>query len=93
MVTAHTVRTVHHTGSEDGPPAPGAGNVRTKRATCGTRVGAISTSTTAVPAAGPGSPVRVRSTHATAKPARHVAGQRETGSRPGQRLSAQGRRQ
>src|SRR6266536_2890254 len=69
MVTAHTVRTVHHTGSEDGPPAPGAGNVRTKRATCGTRVGAISTSTTAVPAAGPGSPVRVRSTHATAKPA------------------------
>src|SRR5215470_13324905 len=68
MVTAHTVRTVHHTGSEDGPPTPGAGNVRTKRATCGTRAGAISTSTTAVPATAPGSPVRVRSTHATAKP-------------------------
>jgi hypothetical protein len=31
-------------------------------------VGAISTSTTAVPAAGPGSPVRVRATHAAANP-------------------------
>ena len=68
MAATHTARTVHHTGSEDGPPAPGAGNVRTQRATCGTRVGVISTSTTAVPAAAPGSPVRVRATHAAANP-------------------------
>ncbi len=68
MATTHTARTVHHTVSEDGPPAPVAGNVRTQRATCGTSAGAISTSTTAVPATGPGSPVRVRTTHATAKP-------------------------
>jgi len=54
MATTHTVRTIHHTGSEDGPPAPGAGNVRTQRATCGTRLGAISTSTTAPLAATPG---------------------------------------
>src|SRR6266566_2468611 len=68
MATTHTARTVHHTGSEDGPPAPGAGNVRTQRAICGTRLGAISTSTTAVPAAAPGSAVRVRATHAAVKP-------------------------
>jgi len=68
MATTHTTRTVHHRVSEDGPPVSGAGNVRTQRATCGTRVGAISTSTTAVPATAPGSPVRVRITHATAKP-------------------------
>ncbi len=43
MATAHTARTVHHTVSGDRPPAPGAGNVRTQRATCGTRAGAIST--------------------------------------------------
>src|SRR5215813_10211794 len=47
MATRHTARTVHHTVSEDGRPAPGAGNVRTQRATCGTRPGAISISTTA----------------------------------------------
>jgi hypothetical protein len=70
MATAHTARTVHHTVSGDRPPAPGAGNVRTQRATCGTRLGAISTSTTAVPATGPGSPVRVRAAHAAAKPSR-----------------------
>src|ERR1700722_11169001 len=64
MAATHTARTVHHTGSEDGPLAPGAGNVRIQRATCGTRLGAISTSTTAVPAAAPGSPVRVRAPHA-----------------------------
>src|SRR6266496_2310993 len=68
MATAHAARTVHHRVSEDGPPAPGAGNVRTQRATCGTRLGAISTSTTAVLAAAPGSPVRVRATHAAVKP-------------------------
>jgi hypothetical protein len=68
MATTHTARTVHHTVSEDGPPAPVAGNVRTQRATCGTRAGVISTRTTAVPATAPGSPVRVRTTHATAKP-------------------------
>src|SRR5690348_17843165 len=62
MAAAHAARTVHHTVSEDRPPAPGAGKVRTQRATCGTRAGAISTSTTAVPAAAPGSPVRVRAT-------------------------------
>ena len=55
-------------GSGDGPPVPGAGNVRTQRVTCGMRLEAISTGTTAVPAAGPGSPVRVRATHAEAKP-------------------------
>ena len=55
-------------GSGDGPPVPGAGNVRTQRVTCGMRLEAVSTSTTAVPAAGPGSPVRVRATHAEAKP-------------------------
>src|SRR6185437_14920502 len=58
----------HHTVSEDGPPAPGAGNVRTQRATCGTRAGVTSTSTTAVPVVAPGSPVRVRATHAAANP-------------------------
>src|SRR5216684_8380908 len=68
MATAHTARTVHYTVSEDGPPAPGAGNVRTHRAICGTRLGAISTSTTAAPATAPGSPVRVRATHAAANP-------------------------
>ena len=67
MAAAHTARTVHHTGSEDSP-APGAGKVWTQRATCGTRLGAISTSTTAVPASAPGSPVRVRATHAAANP-------------------------
>ena len=68
MAATHTARTIHHTGSEDGPRAPGAGNVRTQRATCGMRLGAISTSTTVVPAAAPGSPVRVRATHAAVKP-------------------------
>src|SRR5215468_482754 len=68
IASTHTARTVHHTGSDDGPPAPGAGNVRTQRATCGTTLGVISTSTTAVPAAAPGSPVRVRATHAAANP-------------------------
>src|SRR5690349_4815168 len=68
MATTHAARTVHHTGSEDSPPAPGAGNVRTTRATGGTRAGAISTSTTAVPIVAPGSPVRVRATHAAANP-------------------------
>src|SRR5215831_13346542 len=68
IASTHTARTVHQTGSEDGPPAPGAGNVRTQRATCGTRLGAISTSTTAAPTAAPGSPIRVRTTHATANP-------------------------
>src|SRR5215831_18873650 len=68
IASTHTARTVHHTGSDDGPPAPGAGNVRTQRATCGTRLGVISTSTTAVPTAAPGSPVRVRTTHAAANP-------------------------
>jgi hypothetical protein len=68
MAATHTARTVHHTVSGDGPPAPGAGNVRTHRATCGTRLGASSTSTTAVPAAAPGSPVRVWSTHAAVNP-------------------------
>jgi hypothetical protein len=68
MAATHTARKVHHTGSEDGPAPPGSGNVRTQRSTCGTRPGAISTSTTAVPAAAPGSPVRIRATHATANP-------------------------
>ena len=57
MATTHAARTLHHTGSEDGPPALGAGNVWTQR-DLGTRLGAISTSTTAVPAVAPGSPVR-----------------------------------
>src|SRR3984885_4643096 len=70
MATTHTATTIHHTVSEDGAPAPGAGNVRTQRAACGTRLGAINTSTTAAPAAVPGSPVRVRTTHATANPSR-----------------------
>jgi hypothetical protein len=39
MATAHTARTAHHKGSEDGPPAPDAGNVRTHCATFGTRAG------------------------------------------------------
>src|SRR5215831_2845592 len=68
IASTHTARTVHHTGSGDGPPAPGAGNVRIHRPTCGTRLGVISTSTTAVPATAPGSPVRVRATHAAANP-------------------------
>jgi hypothetical protein len=51
MAATHTARTIRHTWSEDGPLAPGAGNVRTQRATCGMRPGAISASTTAVPAA------------------------------------------
>src|SRR5712691_5139314 len=50
MAAAHTARTIDHTWSEDCPSAPGAGNVRPQRATCGIRLGAISTSTTAVPA-------------------------------------------
>ena len=37
MAATHTARKVHHTGSEDGPAPPGSGNVRTQRATCGTR--------------------------------------------------------
>ena len=68
MATTHTARAIHHTGSADGPPAPGAGNVRTQRVTSGTRLGASNSNTTAVPAAAPGSPVRVRTTHATANP-------------------------
>ena len=83
MATTHTARTVHHTWSEDGPSAPGAGKVRTQRATCGTRLGVISTSTTAAPAVAPGSPVRVRATHAAAVSEQHVAGQREAGPVPG----------
>jgi len=69
MATTHTATTVHHT-SEDGLPAPGAGNVRIQRATCGTRIGAISPSTTTAAAPGPGSPVRVRATHAAVNPSR-----------------------
>ena len=93
MAATHTARTLHHRGSGDGPPTPGAGNVRTQRATCGTRLGAISTSTTTVPVTAPGSPVRVQATHAAANPEQHVVGQRETGRRPGQRQSPQCRRQ
>ena len=68
MATTHTARTIHHRVSDESPLAPGAGNVRTQRAACGTRLGAISTSTTAAPAVVPGSPVRVRATHAAANP-------------------------
>ena len=93
MATTHTARTVHHTVSEDGPPAPGAGNVRTQRATCGTRVGAISTSTTAVPAAAPGSPVRVRATHATANPSSTLPASARPAAAQGSASPRSGRRQ
>jgi hypothetical protein len=38
IAATHTATTVHHRGSEDGPPAPGAGKVRTQRGTCGTKM-------------------------------------------------------
>src|SRR5947207_3861051 len=61
-------RTVHHVEFDDTPSRPDAGKVLIRRATVGRRVGAMRISTTVVEAAAPGSPVRVRATHATANP-------------------------
>jgi hypothetical protein len=57
--------------------------MRTQHATCGMRQGAISTGMTAVSAAAPGFPVRVRATHAAANPSSTLPAS-QPGRRPGQ---------
>src|SRR3954465_4418350 len=64
----HRTNTVHQTVFEDDPSPPGVGNVLTRRATGGRRLGAIRVSATAAEAGAPGSPVRVRARHATVNP-------------------------
>ena len=62
----HRARTVHQTVFDDSPAPPEVGKVLTRRATAGTRLGAIRIRATA--AAAPGSPVRVRARQATVNP-------------------------
>src|SRR5829696_9452102 len=64
----HIARTVHQTVFDDSPLPSDAGNVLTRPAMNGRRVGAIRISATAPETGAPGSPVRVRATHATANP-------------------------